>query len=98
MAETLTEAVVDDPVRAGLGIAGEVIFPLPGGSNLIKGDIKQAVIHAGLGVVARALLGPIGLLLVSANSLSVAMTDRNLSENLNLSGTGPSRTTTKASK
>lgn len=95
MAETtLTEAVAADPVKAGLGVASEIIFPLPGGSNLIKGDITQAIVHAGLGIVARSLLGPIGLLLVSANSLSVAMTNRGLTEALNV---GPS-TSTKSSK
>lgn len=92
MAEaTLTEAVAADPVKAGLGVASEVIFPLPGGSNLIKGDFTQAVVHAGLGIVARALLGPVGLLLVSANSLSVALTNRGLTENLS-AGTHPAST------
>lgn len=76
------ETVQVDPLRAGLQVAGEYMLPLPGGSNLIKGDIKQAITHAGLGIIARALLGPIGVLLVSANSLSVALTDRNLAENL----------------
>jgi hypothetical protein len=84
------ETVQVDPLKASLQVAGEYMLPLPGGSNLIKGDIKQAVTHAGLGLVARALLGPIGLFLVSANSLSVALTERNLTEHLNL--TGPSST------
>ncbi len=92
MAETtLTDAVANDPVKAGLGVASEVIFPLPGGSNLIKGDLTQAVVHAGLGIVARTLLGPLGLLLVSANSLSVALTNRGLTENLSV-GTRPTST------
>lgn len=90
MAEaTLTETVAADPLKVGLGVASEVIFPLPGGSNLIKGDVTQAVVHAGLGIVARALLGPVGLLLVSANSLSVALTNRNLTENLNVGTHSP---------
>lgn len=94
--DTLTDAVTEDPVKAGLGVASEIIFPLPGGSNLIKGDVKQAVIHAGLGVVARAILGPVGLLLVSLNSLSVALTERGLSDNL--SSPSNQRTTRTAAK
>lgn len=83
------ETVQVDPLKASLEIAGEYMLPVPGGSNLVKGDIKQAITHAGLGIVARALLGPIGVLLVSANSLSVALTDRNLAEHLNLGATTP---------
>lgn len=85
--QTLTEAVTSDPLKAGIEVASEVLLPLPGGSNLIKGDLTQAVVHAGLGIVARAFLGPIGLLLVSANSLSVALTDRPLIESFNLART-----------
>lgn len=80
--ETLTEAVTVDPIKAGIEVASEYVLPLPGGSNLIKGDFKQAIIHAGLGIVARSLFGPIGLLLVSANSLSVALTNHGLVDNL----------------
>jgi len=65
-------------LETGVQICGEVV--IPGGSNLIKGDFVQAGIHAGLGLVARALLGFPGLLLVSTNSLSKALTDRHLYE------------------
>ena len=76
------ETVAVDPIKAGLEIAGEYVLPIPGGSNLVKGDIRQAAIHAGLGIVARAFFGPLGMFLVSANSLSQALTDRSLTENL----------------
>ena len=90
------ETVQVDPLKASLEVAGEYMLPLPGGSNLIKGDIKQAITHAGLGLVARALLGPIGVLLVSANSLSVALTERNLAEHFTGGTTsGPAVKTTK---
>lgn len=60
--------------------AGEAL--LPGGSNLLKGDIKTGAIHTVLGFAARAAFGFPGLLLVSANSFSRATTGRNLTENL----------------
>ena len=77
----MPNAPANNPVVTGLAVAGEYMFP--GGSNLVKGDFKQAAFHAGAGILARALFGPLGLLLVSANSLSVALTDRSLTENLN---------------
>lgn len=88
-ANSLSEAVTNDPLKTGIHVASEYILPLPGGSNLIKGDVKQAVIHAGLGLVARSLLGPLGLLLVSVNSLSVALTERPLVESLDTSNSAP---------
>ncbi len=97
-ADTITEAVTQDPLKAGVHIASELLLPLPGGSNLVRGDFKQAIAHAGLGLVARALLGPLGLLLVSANSLSVAMTERPLVESLNTAGDTPQRTTRATTK
>lgn len=68
------------PINNAVKLAGEVL--LPGGSNLIKGDIKQGAIHAVLGLAARAAFGLPGLLLVSANSFSKATTGRHLTENL----------------
>jgi Family of unknown function (DUF6072) len=67
-------------IKTGVQICSEVM--LPGGSNLIKGDFVQAGIHVGLGLMARALLGFPGMLLVSTNSLSKALTDRHLYEHL----------------
>ena len=75
------ETVTIHPISAGLSEASE--YAVPGGSNLLKGDLTQAVAHAGLGLFARAAFGPIGLLVVSANSLSVALTNRGLGEHLN---------------
>jgi hypothetical protein len=70
----------DNPINNAVKLAGEVI--VPGGSNLIKGDIKQGAIHAVLGLAARAAFGLPGLLIVSANSYSKAVTGRHLTENL----------------
>jgi hypothetical protein len=93
--DTLTGAVTDDPLRAGIEVASEFVLPLPGGSNLVKGDFRQALIHAGLGIVARSLFGPIGVLLVSANSLSVALTNRNLTDNLQAEASSPAAKSAK---
>jgi Family of unknown function (DUF6072) len=68
----------DNSINNAVKLAGEVL--VPGGSNLIKGDIKQGAIHAILGLAARAAFGLPGLIIVSANSFSKATTDRNLTE------------------
>jgi len=67
-------------LRTGVQFSSEVLFP--GGSNLVKGDLKQGGIHAVLGVAARMAFGFPGLLLVSANSLSKAVTGRHLYESV----------------
>jgi len=64
--------------KAGLEFCGEVL--VPGGSNLVKGDWKQAGIHAALGVAARSVFGVPGLLLVSSDSIVKALTGRHLLE------------------
>jgi hypothetical protein len=71
-------------------------YLLPGGSNLAQGDIVQGGIHVGLGFLARAVFGLPGLLLVSANSFTKAVTGRHLHEHL---GLGPSsdQATTRSS-
>jgi len=65
-------------MKLGAGFAGEVL--VPGGSNLVKGDFKQAGIHAVLGIAARMAFGLPGVLLVSANSFSKAITGHHLYE------------------
>ena len=77
-----------DSVKNGLRFVGEYL--VPGGSNLVKGDYKQAGLHAALGLAARAAFGLPGLLLVSVNSLTKASTGRHLHEHLGLfEGTSP---------
>ncbi|HLK62411.1 MAG TPA: DUF6072 family protein [Bryobacteraceae bacterium] len=75
-------------VRTGVEFASEAL--VPGGSNLVKGDLMQGGIHAVLGFAARAAFGLPGLLLVSANSFTKAVTGQHLYEHLNL---GPQRVT-----
>ena len=70
----------DNPINNAVKLAGE--FLVPGGSNLINGDVRTGAIHAILGLAARAAFGLPGLLIVSANSYSRATTGRNLTETL----------------
>lgn len=69
-----------DSVKKGLLFSSE--FLVPGGSNLIQGNLKQAGIHAVLGLAARAMFGVPGLIAVSANSFTKALTGRHLYEHL----------------
>lgn len=71
-----------DSVKKGVMFTSEYI--LPGGSNLVQGNIKQAGLHAALGLLARSVFGVPGLLLVSANSFTKAVTGRHLYEHLGL--------------
>jgi len=65
-------------LKAGVQFSSEVLFP--GGSNFVNGDLRQGSIHAVLGVAARLAFGFPGLVLVSANSLTKAVTGRHLYE------------------
>ena len=71
-----------DPVKRTVLFTSEYL--LPGGSNLAQGDIVQGGLHVGLGLLARAVFGVPGLLLVSANSFTKAVTGRHLHEHLGL--------------
>lgn len=73
-----TESV--NSVKTGLQFASEVV--VPGGSNLINGDLKQGGLHVVLGLVAGTLFGVPGLIVVAANSLTKATTGRHLHESL----------------
>ena len=64
--------------KKGVQIASE--FLVPGGSNFIKGDLKNGAVHAALGFAAKAFLGPIGLAVVIADSISKSQTGKYLHE------------------
>lgn len=68
-------------VKTGLQFASEVV--VPGGSHLLNGDLKQAGVHAIAGIVAGAIFGLPGLIIVAANSFTRATTGRHLYESLN---------------
>jgi Family of unknown function (DUF6072) len=67
-------------LKSGIALAGEYL--VPGGANLVAGQYKDAGIHAAAGLLAKVLLGIPGLLVVSANSFSKAVTGQNLWEHL----------------
>lgn len=69
-----------DMLKKGVMLSSE--FFLPGASNLVKGDLKQGGIHAIVGMAAKTAFGLPGLLLVSANSFTKAVTGRHLHEHL----------------
>lgn len=74
-------------LKTGVQLASEVV--LPGGSNLIKGDLVNGGIYALLGLAARAVFGVPGLLLVCASSFAKATTGRNLLEAIKGTTTPP---------
>jgi hypothetical protein len=69
------------PTGVAMGVVSEAI--LPGGSHLIKGDLKETGINLALALVAGALLGPLGVLAVKANSLAKAVTGRGMLDQIN---------------
>ncbi len=71
-----------ETVKTGIQFSSEIL--VPGGSNLIKGDLVQGGLHAVLGLAAGALFGLPGLLLVKANSFTKAKTGNHLHEHLGL--------------
>lgn len=81
---TKTEEIRQEPLKTGLQFVSEIV--IPGGSNLVNGDFSQGALHFGLGILAKALLGGPGLLLVAANSFTKATTGQHIHESLNLGG------------
>lgn len=73
-----------NPVAASIEFASELI--VPGGSNLLKGDFLQAGVHFLIGCAAKAAFGLPGLALVSANSITKALTGHHLLEHIEMTG------------
>lgn len=69
-------------LSTGVKAAGEYL--IPGGSNLVKGDLGQGILHAALGFAARAAFGLPGLIVVSMNSLTKSVSGRHIHEHLGL--------------
>jgi hypothetical protein len=67
-------------VQRTVELASEYV--VPGGSNFIKGDVVQGGLHLILGLVAKAVWGVPGLLIVQADSIVKARTGRNLYEHI----------------
>ncbi len=51
---------------------------LPGSSLILDGDVKGGALHAVGGLLARALLGPLGWAYVATNSFSKSVSDKHL--------------------
>jgi Family of unknown function (DUF6072) len=63
-------------VARGLKLVGEKV--VPGASLILDGNIGAGALHVVAGSLARTVLGPLGLLLVAANSYSKSTTGRGL--------------------
>jgi len=63
-------------IANGAKLVGETL--IPGASLLMDGQFVNGAIHAAVGTAARLALGPIGLLLVCADSFSKSTTDKSL--------------------
>ena len=73
-----------------LKLAGETIAP--GASLLLDGKVGVGALHFIGGTLARMALGPLGVLLVAANSCSTSVTGKSLVTNLQeVSGGEPSK-------
>lgn len=60
----------------GFKLVGEAI--LPGTSLLMDGKLGEGAAHAVAGIGARLVLGPIGALVVAADSFSKSVANKNL--------------------
>ncbi len=60
----------------GLKIVGERVAP--GASLILDGKVVPGILHLVAATLARAVLGPVGVLLVAANSYSTSVTGKNL--------------------
>jgi len=70
-------------IENGAKLVGETF--VPGASLLLDGEVQSGIVHTAAGWGARYWLGtfgPIGMLLVAANSYSKSVTDRYLFEHV----------------
>jgi len=65
-------------VENGVRLFSEAL--LPGTSLLIDGDVKSGLAHAGIGLLAAAVFGPLGWVAVAADSYSRSVTGKSLTE------------------
>jgi len=69
----MNDATVNNAVK----LASEGLIA-PGASLLLDGDFRGGGVHVVAGLVAKALLGPIGWVLVAADSFSRSTTSKTL--------------------
>lgn len=65
----------------GIKLAGEALVA-PGASLILDGNVVLGGAHFVGGLLAKSLLGPMGLFLVAANSYSKSVTGQHLTEHL----------------
>lgn len=76
-----TESVANvEKLSNGAKLLGETI--VPGASLLMDGKFVNGAAHAAVGLGARLALGPVGVLLVCADSFSKSTTDKFLWDHL----------------
>lgn len=83
MTENKKHAFSDSTLNRGVKIAGEALLT-PGSSLLVDGQFKKGLAHVGGGLLAGLVLGPIGPVLVAANSYCRSVGGRNLVETLTM--------------
>ena len=64
----------------GLKLVGETVAP--GASLLLDGEVASGVAHLVVGTLARMAFGPVGVLLVAADSYSKSVSGKSLLEQL----------------
>lgn len=69
---------ISSPSPAGVAVSVLSEALIPGGSNMIKGDLSQGVLHLIMGIAAGAFFGPLGVLAVRANSLAKSHTGQSV--------------------
>jgi hypothetical protein len=62
----------------GLKLVGETVAP--GASLLLDGEVASGVAHLVVGTLARMAFGPVGVLLVAADSYSKSVSGKSLLE------------------
>jgi hypothetical protein len=77
---TTTNTSSATPAGVVVGVLSEAV--IPGGSHLVKGDLREGAVHFILGIAAGMALGPLGVLVVKANSLAKATTGQSVTDKI----------------
>jgi len=78
--ESHREPATNVVIGRGIKILGETV--VPGASLVLDGELLPGAAHLVGGLVARWAFGPVGWLLVAANSYSKSVTGKSLVEHL----------------
>lgn len=75
--QSFSETPGHQVVGRGLRALGEAAIA-PGSSLILDGNLASGALHIAAGTVAKSLLGPVGWLLVAANSYSKSVNGKGL--------------------